>query len=267
MLESEHEFSLAHPNGEIVRGYFQDRSLSPAGVFLPGFASDLRGSKSRLMAVHAEHRGRSWLRFDYRGMGLSDGEMAQFTLTRYLDDLGLVLDMLSPLPVVLVGSSMGGWVATLAAQRWPDRIASLLLIAPAYNFIQEYFHALPEMEQESWQKEGVRTWQLGNAGPSFRMEFAAVTDSLQYDLLDQPPQLSIPVHILHGSADEAVPSGRSLAFAAKARARPLSIRILPGANHRLEGEGAALLQAVEHVWPAAPDLAVDRPLQPLTVHS
>ncbi len=250
MLESERAFSVTHPSGEIVRGYFQDKSSSAAGIFLPGFASDLQGSKSCLLAGHAEHSGRSWLRFDYRGVGLSDGEMAQLTLTRYLEDLGLVLAMIAPLPVVLVGSSMGGWIATLAAQRWPDRILSLLLIAPAYNFIQEYFRALPEGEQDSWHKEEVRTWQPGRSGPSFRIGFAAVVDSLRYDLLDQPPQLEIPVHILHGGADEAVPVGRSLAFAARARARPLSVRILPGIDHRLRGGETALLRALDHIWPA-----------------
>jgi len=244
-LSTENPFETPVRNGEVLRGYFQDSGRGVTGVFLPGFASDLNGSKSQLLARHAQQNQRSWLRFDYRGMGISDGSFTELSISRYLEDLEATLNALPSRPIFLVGSSMGGWVATRAAQLWPERIRALLLIAPAYNFIQDYFAALPPEAQQAWQHSGLHDWSLGSNGPVYQLGFEAVRDAARHDLLQDPPRLEIPVTILHGSADEAVPLQRSFQFANRARAQPLAIQTLPSVNHRLQGADQQLLAAVE----------------------
>ncbi len=247
-LPCETPFQIELAQHEVLRGYLHDTGSGPIGVFLPGFASDMQGSKSQLLAQHAQRLGRSWLRFDYRGIGRSDGDFAGLSISRYLEDVEAILALVAPRPLVLVGSSMGGWVATLAAQRYPQRIRALLLIAPAYNFIQDYFAALPTEEQKDWQETGLRHWQLGPYGPRFPLAFGAVEDAAAYDLLRHPPRLAIPTLILHGSADDAVPLQRSFTFADLASSPSLAIRVLPGIDHRLQGAERQLLQGVDEVW-------------------
>ncbi|MCY0872519.1 MAG: alpha/beta fold hydrolase [Acidithiobacillus caldus] len=160
MHPAEIPFTLRHPSAEYVRGRWRDGGSGPVGVFLTGFASTMAGSKSTLLARFARRQGWPWCRFDYRGVGESDGNFAELTLSRYLEDLALVLDFIGDRPVLLVGSSLGGWVAALAGQRWPQRISALLLIAPAFNFISLLFAALPGNEQEDWRKTGLRRWRF-----------------------------------------------------------------------------------------------------------
>ncbi|WP_308388424.1 alpha/beta fold hydrolase [Acidithiobacillus sp. AMEEHan] len=244
-LSTENPFAIPVRDGEVLRGYFQDSGQGVIGVFLPGFASDLNGSKSQLLASCAQQNQRSWLRFDYRGMGISDGSFAKLSISRYLEDVEAVLCALPSRPIFLVGSSMGGWVATRAAQLWPERIRALLLIAPAYNFIQDYFAALAPEAQQAWQSSGLHDWSLGSNGPVYQLGFDAVRDAARHDLLQNPPHLAIPVTILHGSADDAVPLQRSFQFADRARAQPLVIHTLRGVNHRLQGADRQLLAAAE----------------------
>jgi len=248
MPVAEHPFSLRHGSGEHIRGRWQDLGSGPVGVYLPGFASHMDGSKSRLLAHFAQQQGWPWLRFDYRGVGESDGNFAELTLSRYLEDLALVLDFLRDRPVVLVGSSMGGWVAALAGVRWPRRVHALLLIAPAFNFIPRLFAALPMAEQKRWRETGWRRWHDPYGLGELEMRYELVADSARYDLCQAPPDYPFPVHILHGSADEAVPLQSSLDFAGQARARPLCVEVLPGIDHRLRGADSSLLRAIFQLY-------------------
>ncbi|MFA7494904.1 MAG: alpha/beta fold hydrolase [Acidithiobacillus sp.] len=252
-FSAERPFTLVHPDGERLCGLIHETQQSPVGIFLPGFASDMSGSKSQLLAQYAQSQGWTWVRFDPRGVGRSDGLFELLTLSRYLADLRLILEMLGGRPVILVGSSMGGWLATIAATRWPQQILGLLLIAPAYNFIQDLFQRLSAEEQRQWQDTGLRCWQDHYGLGSLRMRFDLVMDSWRYDLLRFPPALHGPVEILHGTEDEAVPLQRSYDFAAHAHARKMAVRPLPGIQHRLQGADALLLNSLRHLWNDARD--------------
>lgn len=245
---AERPFTLVHRNGERLRGMIQDRHGGPVGIYLPGFASTMDGNKSLLLAQNAQERGWSWVRFDPRGVGRSDGLFQALTLSRYLADLQLILGMLEQRTVVLVGSSMGGWLAVIAAGRWPARMAGLLLIAPAFNFIQQIYGGLSIPEQRQWRETGLRRWQDPYGLGEIAMQYDLVADSWRYDLLRFPPRLSCPVEILHGSADEAVPLRQSYQFAAVAQAPLLSVRPLIGAEHRLQGADAVLLRSLQGLW-------------------
>ena len=105
----------------------------PAIVFLPGYASDMTGTKAVALEQWAKVQGRSFLRFDYAGCGQSEGRFEEQSLADWRDDALAMIDHVAG-PVVLVGSSMGGWIMLLAALARPDRVAALVGIAPAPDF-------------------------------------------------------------------------------------------------------------------------------------
>ncbi|HEU0135557.1 MAG TPA: alpha/beta hydrolase, partial [Allosphingosinicella sp.] len=106
------------------------RGRGPTLLFLPGYGSDMEGSKASALDSWAQARGRSMLRFDYAGCGLSEGEFEAQTLAGWRDDALAMIDSVEG-PLILVGSSMGGWLMLLCALERPDRIRSLVGIAAA----------------------------------------------------------------------------------------------------------------------------------------
>ena len=121
--------------GPDLRLAYQHRpGRGPTILFLPGYMSDMEGSKATALDAWAEREGRSMLRFDYAGCGNSDGAFETQTLGNWRGDVLAMIDEVAEGPVVLVGSSMGGWLMLLAALARPDRIAGLVGIAAAPDF-------------------------------------------------------------------------------------------------------------------------------------
>ena len=127
----------------------------PTVVWLGGFHSEMTGTKGEALAVWAAETGRAYLRFDYFGHGLSEGRFEDGTISRWRGDALAVIDRLTTGPLVLVGSSMGGWLACLAALARPERIAGLVLIAPAADFTQALLAPrLPPEAHEALERDG-----------------------------------------------------------------------------------------------------------------
>jgi pimeloyl-ACP methyl ester carboxylesterase len=122
-------------DGETI-AYLRRRGKSPGVLWLGGFKSDMNGAKAQALDEWAERRGQAFLRFDHYGHGASSGEFRKGTISRWCDDALAVLDRLCGGPQILVGSSMGAWIALLAARLRPERIAGLFLIAPAADFTE-----------------------------------------------------------------------------------------------------------------------------------
>ena len=142
----------------------------PMIVWLGGFASEMTGTKASALADRAAATGRGFLRFDYFGHGESEGDFATGTISRWRADALAMIDGLTHGPLVLVGSSMGGWLASLAAMARPDRIAGLVLIAPAIDFTQG----------------------LADASAALR------EDGARWSILPGPIPIACPVRILQG---------------------------------------------------------------------
>src|SRR5262245_45515342 len=104
---------------------------APTVVWLGGFRSEMGGTKAQALADWAQRAGRDYLRFDYFGHGASEGRFENGTVSRWRADALAIIDALTNGPLVLVGSSMGGWLACLAAIARPARVKALALIAPA----------------------------------------------------------------------------------------------------------------------------------------
>lgn len=204
---------------------------APTTVFLPGYMSDMAGSKAMAVDAWCAGQGRACLRFDYTGCGASGGRFEDSTLATWRDD---VLDVIAAAaasgPLILVGSSMGGWLMLLVALALADRVAALVGIAAAPDFTEWGFGA--------GQKAGFRRGEtLSEASPYSDQPVittAAFWRSGQDNrLLDGTIHLSCPVRLLHGQADPDVPWSVALELAAALGSDDVQTILVKDGDHRL----------------------------------
>ena len=209
------------------------RKIAGAGatiVWLGGFASEMTGTKASALADWAARKGRNFLRFDYFGHGESDGDFGGGTITRWRGDALAVIAALTEGPLVLVGSSMGGWIASLVALARPARVASLALIAPAVDFTEALMRPrLPPEALTALERDGVWDGQEG-AGPISR---ALLEDGARWSLLPGPVPIEVPARILQGGADGSVPWRHALEFAQALKSEDVVFTLAKDGDHRL----------------------------------
>ena len=202
----------------------------PALLFLPGYASDMDGTKAQALAAFAQRRGTAMLRFDYSGTGASDGQFEDGTLAGWLDQALAMLDRLLDGPVILIGSSMGGWLALHIALRRPDRVRALVGIAAAPDFTEWGFDA----EQKARLLSDGRLERPNPYGDEPQLTTAAFWNSGQdLQLLDQPIAIHCPVRLIHGDADAEVPVDVAFRLVRQLRSADVQLNILKGGSHRL----------------------------------
>jgi pimeloyl-ACP methyl ester carboxylesterase len=210
-------------------------SGKPGVLFCGGFQSDMDGGKARYLDVRCAAADLQYTRFDYRGHGASDGAFADGTIGDWADDARLIFDRICTGPQVVVGSSMGGWIALLLALARPLRIAGLVLVAPAPDFPRRLMlPAMPDEAQAALARDGL--WQRPSAyGPDpYPITRRLIGESEAHELLDGPPiPIGAPVHILHGSDDEDVPLGHGWRVFDRLHAPQKRMTVVPGGDHRL----------------------------------
>ncbi len=178
----------------------------PAVVWLGGFRSDMAGTKAEALAAWAARSGRDFLRFDYFGHGRSDGAFAEGTIGRWREDALAVIDELPDAPAVLVGSSMGGWIACLAALARPEQVAALVLVAPAADFTEKLMWAgLSAGQRGEIETRGVWMRPSPYDPEGYPITRALIEDGRRWQILDGPIAIERPVRILHGGLDPDVP--------------------------------------------------------------
>ena len=229
---------MSEVSGSIDRGdgvqlaYRLIAGRTPGVIFLGGFNSDMTGSKPADLAAFCAEQGHAFLRFDYSGHGASGGSFAEGTIGRWLDDATLMLDRLSAGPVVLVGSSMGGWIALLLALRRPQRVAALVGIAAAPDFTTRIDAMLPPQAREEMDRTGV--WlRPSQYGAPFPIARALLEEGRRHLLLHQPIPLGIPVRLLHGQQDPDVPWQHSITVAERIAGPDVQVRLVKDGDHRL----------------------------------
>jgi pimeloyl-ACP methyl ester carboxylesterase len=205
----------------------------PTILFLPGYMSDMAGGKASALDAWAQAQGRSMLRFDYGGCGLSGGAFEDQTLRLWLDDALAMIDRVAQGPLVLVGSSMGGWLMLLAALERPARVAGLIGIAAApdftaWGFTEEQKLAIlrdGRIEEPSAYGEApiVTTRAFWESGEALRLTHA-------------PIAIDCPVRLLHGQEDKDVPWAWSLQLARLLRSADVQMNIVKDGDHRLSRE-------------------------------
>jgi len=209
--------------------YRRREGRGPTILFLPGYASDMEGTKAVALDDFAAEQGLPMLRFDYSGTGSSEGAFEDGTLERWTDEATLALDRLTEGPVILVGSSMGGWIALHLALRRPERVAALVGIAAAPDFTDWGFPDHLKVRLA--------------AGETLRREFpdggAQVTTSRFWAsgqamrLLDSEIPIDCPVRLIHGDSDQDVPLEIAFRLKDRLHSGDVQVTIIKGGGHRL----------------------------------
>jgi pimeloyl-ACP methyl ester carboxylesterase len=224
----------------------------PGILFLHGLMSDMDGDKAQALSGHVRARGWEFLRLDLSGHGRSEGAFESSTISQWRDDALLALDRLVSRPALLVGSSIGGWIALLLALARPAQVAGLLLVAPAPDMTRRVGDALPHQAREALREHGVwlRPSRYGAPIPITRHMLA---DGNQLCLMDAPIALSCPVRILHGQMDPDVPWRDSLRLAERLQSPDVETILLKHGDHRLSRphELALMLRTLDALREAA----------------
>jgi pimeloyl-ACP methyl ester carboxylesterase len=198
---SENRGDLARADGERV-AWRRTAGRGPTVLWLGGFRSDMAGTKAEVLAGWAQGCGRDYLRFDYFGHGESSGDFLKGTITRWRGDALAVIDELTQGPLVLVGSSMGGWLALLAALARPGRVQALVLIAPAADFTQALMRPrLPPQALADLERDGVWMAPSDHDAQGYPITRALIEDGARWSVLPGPLGFAGPVRILQGARD------------------------------------------------------------------
>ena len=203
---------------------------SPTLLFLPGYASDMEGAKAVAIDAFAQRRGLAMLRFDYSGTGSSAGSFADGTLDGWIAEALAMIDRLTEGPLVVVGSSMGGWIALHLALRRPERIEALVGIAAAPDFTDWGYTAEEKKEVLEYGKIE-RANPYGDEPQLTTRAFWESGEALR--LLDGPIAVDCPVRLIHGDADRDVPVAVALRLMERLRSADVQLNILKGGGHRL----------------------------------
>ncbi len=224
----------------------------PGVVWLGGFRSDMRSGKAVALDGWAERAGRAMLRFDYSGHGASGGRFVDGTIGTWSADALAAIRHASAGPQILVGSSMGAWIALIAARRLAEageesRIAGMVLIAPAVDFTEALMRPrLPPEARSAIEREGV--WlRPSSHGEPIPITRALLDDGQRHLLLDASIRAYGPVHILQGMSDPDVPWQHAMRLVEHLPLDPVTVTLIKDGDHRLsrDEDVARLVAAVE----------------------
>lgn len=210
----------------------------PGIVFLHGLNSDMNGVKALAIEESCRRRGQAFVRYDASGHGNSSGNFDEGSIGIWLDDCLKVIDTLTQGPQVLVGSSMGGWVALLAALARPRRVASLIGIAAAPDFTEDLMWAeFTEGERQELLETGFVT-QPNAYDPAspWRIARLLVEEGRHHLLLRDAIQIRCPVRLIHGQKDQDVPWKTALTLADRLTSDDVEVLLIKDGDHRLSRE-------------------------------
>ena len=236
---------LERPDGETL-AFRRVEGEGPTVIWVGGFRSDMDGTKAVALEAAARERGWDFVRYDHFAHGRSSGDWRRATIGRWRDDAVALIDSLEG-PVVPVGSSMGGWVALLAALARPERMAGLVLINPAHDFTERLmWPGLADHERQAILREGETLITEEGLG-AYVLTRALFEEARAWLLLDGPVAVAAPVHILQGRADAVVPWRHAIALVERLTGGDVRLDLIEGGDHRLStpADIARLVEAVE----------------------
>ncbi len=239
---------LPRPDGHRL-AYRHLPGRGPTIIFLSGFNSDMTGAKATALMRWSGACGRRFICFDYFGHGVSSGDFAAGTITRWRNDALAVIDELVQGPIVLVGSSMGGWIATLAALVRPDRIVGLVLVAPAADMTEKLIEpSLPAEARAALASDGVWT-RPSPYGKGYAISRELIEDGRSCSILPGPVACTAPLRILQGRNDADVPWRHALALAEAWSSQDVVYTLVKDGDHRLSRlqDITRMLAAVEEL--------------------
>ncbi len=227
--------------------YVRQEGTGPVVMFLGGFRSDMTGTKAMALEAWAKEHGRGYLRFDYHGHGQSSGDFADGTIGRWADNAMELMQTVTQGKLLLVGSSMGGWIMLLVARALGERVAGLVGIAAAPDFTEELMWANwdEETRREIMEKGMIPV--PSDYGEPYPITRALIEDGRRQCVLRQPLPITCPVRLLHGMADVDVPWQVSLRLAEHIESRNTQVHLVKEGDHRMSSpeQLALLVEALE----------------------
>ncbi|MFZ4164876.1 alpha/beta fold hydrolase [Brevundimonas sp. NPDC058933] len=235
---------LARPDGETL-AFKAVKGDGPTVVWIGGFRSDMEGTKALALEAAARERGWNYVRYDHFAHGQSSGDWKQATIGRWREDAIALIDSLDG-PVIPVGSSMGGWVALLATLARPERIKGLVLVNPAQDFTEKLmWPGLADHERQAILREGETVITEEGLG-SYVLTRRMFEEARDWLLLGGVIDISAPVHVLQGRADDVVPWRHQVDLIERLGGGDVRLDLIEGGDHRLSSPAdlARLIEAV-----------------------
>jgi pimeloyl-ACP methyl ester carboxylesterase len=253
---------FALPNGNKLAYHHENADASGAGIlWLSGYKSDMAGTKAEGVAAAARAAGRRCLRFDYSGHGLSSGDFADFTVSDWLEDAMAMFLIVAKGEQIIIGSSMGGYLALLLAKRLQQkysrellRLKAIVLIAPAADMTEALlWPSLDEAARREIEQHG-RWLMPSRYGDGYVITRKLIEDGRQHLILEKGMAVDFPVRILHGEDDPDVPWKHGLKLFSRLSGNDVSFTLIKGGDHRLSspGELKMIIDSIETVFKAQP---------------
>lgn len=229
----QHHSILARADGATI-AYHHNSGTGPGVLFCGGFKSDMTGTKATALEAFCRQRGQQYTRFDYQGHGASSGRFEDGTIGTWRDDMLAVFEEVTDGPQIVVGSSMGGWMALLLTLLRADRVAGLILLAPAADFTTELlWKGLPPEARAQIERDGM--WlrpSIYDDGP-YPITRNLIEESRAHLVLGHPIPFDGPVRILLGLQDETIPVAHILRTADAIASQDIEITLIKDGDHRL----------------------------------
>ena len=215
----------------------------PTVVFCGGLKSDMEGTKAIALEEWAKKTGHGFLRFDYSGHGISDGKFEDGCIGDWFEDASAAIDLV-PGKVLLVGSSMGGWVSLLLSRERPEKVAGLVTIAGAPDFTEDgYWASFSDAEKDQVMTQG-RIEIPNEYVEPYVITRRLIEDGRDRLILRSPLSFDFPVRILQGSADDVVKQDVAERLFAHAAGNDIQLTVVKGADHRFSDD--TCLAVIEH---------------------
>ncbi|PHS35111.1 MAG: alpha/beta hydrolase [Robiginitomaculum sp.] len=213
--------------------YKQSIGKAPGLIWCGGLKSDMDGTKAAALHQWADEQGRAFVRFDYFGHGVSSGAFRHGTISRWAADTVQVIDQLCQGPQIIIGSSMGGWAALLAALSRPECIKALVLLAPAPDFTEKLMWAgFSDDIRKTIMEDGIY-YEPSDYDEPYEISRELILDGRQNLLLDGRINIKVPVRIIHGMKDTSVPWQHGQKLVEAIASQDIELNLIKNADHSL----------------------------------
>jgi pimeloyl-ACP methyl ester carboxylesterase len=226
----------------------------PGVLFCGGYTSDMTGTKARALESFCRAQGRAFTRFDYSGHGASSGDFADGTIGLWAEDALGIVDRATAGPLLVVGSSMGGWIMLLVALARPERVAGLIGVAAAPDFTADLLlpRATPDQRRAL---AGQGYWMQASAygGEPYPVTRRFLEEADEHLVLRASLPIKCPVHLLHGQRDPDVPWQTALRLTDRLQSDHVTIELIKAGDHRLSSppDLARITAAIERLAAAS----------------
>jgi len=223
--------------------------LTPV-VFLGGFRSDKEGTKAVYLEEKCKAEGRPFLRFDYSGHGQSGEEFKAYTLSHWAQDARDIITHCFDVPVILVGSSMGGWVSLILAEHFTDKIVGIVGLAAAPDFTQWFEAQMSDAQKQELKSQGYFDVE-NDYGPPYPITQKLLDDGRDVSLLHKKIKVPFPIILIQGKKDADVPweTAEKIKDVFDEGENDLKIVYIEDGDHRLSKP-----EELESIWQATQDI-------------